>query len=173
MRSPITEKPLCRLPPHLRLPPRRRPLPPILVLTSGDRTQLRWPHIHRPPLRHIIDHPQPSRSEINLSASAAKIKKNAVLEYIELKEKLLKSWRNSPEAVVSKHQAFLEECDIHGRIYVNEQGINAQLQILLKEIGDVHGGNKVCENKKSCSLCGTTAFVTGGNKGIGIKEEET
>ncbi|XP_020248511.1 rhodanese-like domain-containing protein 8, chloroplastic isoform X2 [Asparagus officinalis] len=31
-----------------------------------------------------------------------------------------------PEAEVSKHQAFLEERDIHGRIYVNEQGINAQ-----------------------------------------------
>ncbi|XP_020248512.1 rhodanese-like domain-containing protein 8, chloroplastic isoform X3 [Asparagus officinalis] len=33
-----------------------------------------------------------------------------------------------PEAEVSKHQAFLEERDIHGRIYVNEQGINAQFE---------------------------------------------
>ncbi|XP_042389111.1 rhodanese-like domain-containing protein 8, chloroplastic [Zingiber officinale] len=31
-----------------------------------------------------------------------------------------------PEAVVAKHLDFLQEWDIHGRIYINEQGINAQ-----------------------------------------------
>lgn len=31
-----------------------------------------------------------------------------------------------PEAEVSKHLSFMEGRDIHGRIYLNEQGINAQ-----------------------------------------------
>lgn len=31
-----------------------------------------------------------------------------------------------PEAEVSKHLTFLQGLDIHGRIYINEQGINAQ-----------------------------------------------
>ncbi|CAK9187704.1 unnamed protein product, partial [Ilex paraguariensis] len=32
----------------------------------------------------------------------------------------------NPEEEVSKHLAFLQDRDIHGRIYLNEQGINAQ-----------------------------------------------
>ncbi|KAF8014612.1 hypothetical protein BT93_H0430 [Corymbia citriodora subsp. variegata] len=32
----------------------------------------------------------------------------------------------NPEEEVAKHLAFLEDLDIHGRIYLNEQGINAQ-----------------------------------------------
>ncbi|CAO2823282.1 unnamed protein product [Amaranthus hypochondriacus] len=33
---------------------------------------------------------------------------------------------NDPEFEVSRHLSFLEELDIHGRIYINQQGINAQ-----------------------------------------------
>ncbi|KAL5993513.1 hypothetical protein ACLOJK_014438 [Asimina triloba] len=33
-----------------------------------------------------------------------------------------------PEEEISKHLSFLQGRDIHGRIYVNEQGINAQLE---------------------------------------------
>lgn len=33
---------------------------------------------------------------------------------------------DDPEAEVSNHLEFLQGRDIHGRIYINEQGINAQ-----------------------------------------------
>ncbi|KAJ7975344.1 Rhodanese-like domain-containing protein [Quillaja saponaria] len=37
-----------------------------------------------------------------------------------------------PEAEVAKHLSFLEGLDIHGRVYLNEQGINAQISPALK-----------------------------------------
>lgn len=36
---------------------------------------------------------------------------------------------NDPHEEVAKHLSFLKGLDIHGRIYVNEQGINAQWTI--------------------------------------------